>query len=123
MTNMSLDSSNDGGEVPTASLQEILDNDENIHKSARLSRKDRNSIALYLKVFHLDAQVLDEKYSFGVDAVREIQSSRTYQGFVCAIEGKKYRDNPANTDADIRSLDYKIGYETGMKVSQRRRRA
>ena len=44
MTNMSLDSSNDGGEVPTASLQEILDNDENIHKSARLSRKDRNSI-------------------------------------------------------------------------------
>ena len=109
----------DESAIPTVTLQQILDNDRNISKEACLKPSIRNNIALYLKAFHLDAKRLDEQYGFGVDAVRAIQHSNTYQGFVCAVEGKKYQDRPA----DPSSLDFKIGYETGIKASQRQRRA
>lgn len=115
-----IDSDVNSPAIPTATLREILDNDGNISKEARLNRNKRDNIALYLRAFHLDAEVLDEKYDFGVEAVRAIQNSCTYQSFVCAVEGKKYRYNAV---ADVHSLDFKIGYETGIKVSNLRRRA
>ena len=105
-------SSGDGSSVPTASLQDILNNDPYIAKEAKLKPRIRNDLGRYILAMRLNINDLDQQFEFGVYAVRQIIGSGSFHGFQDGLRGRKF--NPT----EYNGVDYKLGYDKGRKRHQ-----